>query len=155
MTLAICLVLATPPRMRPLAAVVGTGFALSVAFSVIALGWHFPSDAVGGFLLASGWALVLMAGLAVLDDRYPARTGRTQVATTVRAVTERVTAVGLVALAVAGALALAGMVLLAVAQPGGLMGLAERHTGLVVVAPSVALAAIALLSGVAVLSRRR
>jgi len=36
-----------------------------------------------------------------------------------------------------------------------LMGVAERHTGLVVVAPSVALAAVALLGGVALLSRRR
>ncbi len=33
------------------------------------------------------------------------------------------------------------------------MDIAERHTGLVVVAPAVALAALALLSGVALLSR--
>ena len=78
MAIALCLVLAAPARLRPLAALVGAGFALGVAFSVIALGWHFPSDAVGGFLLASGWALVLMAGLAYLDERYPARSGRTR-----------------------------------------------------------------------------
>jgi len=155
MAIALCLVLAAPARLRPLAALVGAGFALGVAFSVIALGWHFPSDAVGGFLLASGWALVLMAGLAYLDERYPARSGRTRAQASVRAATEGLTAVGLVALAVAGALVLLLAALFAVGQPGGLMGLAERHTALVVVAPSVALAALALLSGVALLSRKR
>jgi len=155
MAIALCLVLAAPARVRPLAALVGAGFALGVAFSVIALGWHFPSDAVGGFLLASGWALLLMAGLAYLDERYPAQSGRSKAQASVRAATERLTAVGLVTLAVAGGLLLLLAALLAVGQPGGLMGLAERHTGLVVVAPSVALAALALLSGVALLSRKR
>jgi hypothetical protein len=35
------------------------------------------------------------------------------------------------------------------------VGVAARHTGLVIVAPFVALAAVLLLSGVAILSRRR
>ena len=47
MALALCLVLVAPRALRPLAALVGAVFALGVAFSVIALGWHFPSDAVG------------------------------------------------------------------------------------------------------------
>jgi membrane-associated phospholipid phosphatase len=155
MAIALALVLVVPARLRPLAAVVGAGFALSVAFSVIALGWHFPSDAVGGFLLASGWALVLLAGLAALDERFPARTGRTRAAATVRKVTEGVTAVGLVALAAAGLLALAFIAFVAIVQPGGLLGVAERHTGLVIVAPLVAAAAVLLLSGVALFSKRR
>ncbi|HLM26854.1 MAG TPA: phosphatase PAP2 family protein [Thermoleophilaceae bacterium] len=155
MAVALSLVIAVPSRLRPLAALVGAGFALGVAFSVIALGWHFPSDAVGGFVLASGWALVLLAGLAALDERFPARTGRSRAAASVRKVTEGVTAVGLVALAAAGVLALLLMGLVALAQPGGLVGVAERHTGLVIVAPSVALAAVVLLSGFALLSRKR
>ncbi|MDQ3720631.1 MAG: phosphatase PAP2 family protein [Actinomycetota bacterium] len=155
MALALSLVLVSPARLRPLAALVGTGFALSVAFSVIALGWHFPSDAVGGFLLASAWALVLMAGLAAADERLPARTGRTRVAASVQTAVDRVAAVGLLAAGGAGVLALALATLLLATRPGGLMGVAERHTGLVVVAPLIALAAVALLFGVAVLSRRR
>ncbi|MDQ3648457.1 MAG: phosphatase PAP2 family protein [Actinomycetota bacterium] len=155
MALALGLVLVSPARLRPLAALVGTGFALSVAFSVIALGWHFPSDAVGGFLLASGWALVLMAGLAVLDERLPARSGRTRAAASVRTAVDRVAAVGLFAAVGVGILALTLSALVLATRPGGLMGFAERHTALVVVGPSVALAAVALLGGVAVLSRRR
>jgi membrane-associated phospholipid phosphatase len=155
MAIALSLVIAVPARLRPLAAIVGAGFALSVAFSVISLGWHFPSDAVGGFLLASGWALVLLAGLAALDERYPARTGRTRAAATVGKVTEGLTAAGLVTLTAAGVLGLAFIAFVALVQPGGLMGVAERHTALVIVAPSVALAAVALLSFVALLSRKR
>ena len=41
-------------------------------------GWHFPSDVIGGFLLATGWALVLLAGLRALDARYPERAGRSR-----------------------------------------------------------------------------
>lgn len=155
MALALSLVLVSPARLRPLAALVGTGFALGVAFSVIALGWHFPSDAVGGFLLASGWALVLMAGLAVLDERLPARTARTRAAASLRTAVDRVAAVGLLAAAGAGVLALVLVTLVFATRPGGLIGLAESHTGLVVVAPSVALAAVALLGGITLLSRRR
>jgi membrane-associated phospholipid phosphatase len=155
MAIALCLVVAVPARLRPLAAMVGAGFALSVAFSVIALGWHFPSDAVGGFLLASGWALVLLAGLMVLDERFPARTGRSRAAATVRQVTEGITAAGLVTLAAAGLIALAFIAFVTLVQPGGLLGVAERHTGLVVVAPLLAAAAVLLLSGVALFSRRR
>lgn len=155
MALALSLVLVSPARLRPLAALVGTGFALSVAFSVIALGWHFPSDAVGGFLLASGWALVLMAGLAVLEERLPARAGRTRAAAAVRSAVDRVAAVGLLAAAAGGLCALALSVLVLTMRPGGLMDFAERHTALVVVGPSVALAAVGLLWGVAALSRRR
>ncbi|MDQ3587396.1 MAG: phosphatase PAP2 family protein, partial [Actinomycetota bacterium] len=137
MALALGLVLVSPARLRPLAALVGTGFALSVAFSVIALGWHFPSDAVGGFLLASGWALVLMAGLAVLDERLPARSGRTRAAASVRTAVDRVAAVGLFAAVGVGILALTLSALVLATRPGGLMGFAERHTALVVVGPSV------------------
>lgn len=154
MTIAIALVFVTPARLRPLAAVVGTGFALSVAYSVIALGWHFPSDAVGGFLLAAGWGLVLMAALVALDERYPARTGRTRVAESVRTATERVTGIGLAAVAGAGAVVVAGATFFAATRPGGLMALARDHTGLVVVAPSVALAAVVLLAGLVRLTRR-
>lgn len=155
MTLALCLILVSPARLRPLAALVGSGLALAVAFSVIALGWHFPSDAVGGFLLASGWAFALLALLGVVERRLPARAARTRASAAVRAATERTAALGLTAVAAGGVLVVALAAVAVLVQPGGLLGFAERHTALAVVAPSVALAAAVLLSGVAVLSRRR
>jgi membrane-associated phospholipid phosphatase len=59
--LALCLVVVAPSRLRPPAAVLGGGLALGVACSVLVLGWHLPSDAIGGFLVAATWTL---AGLA-------------------------------------------------------------------------------------------
>jgi membrane-associated phospholipid phosphatase len=55
--LALCAVGVAPPRLRPLAAVAGAGYALAVGASVLLLGWHFPSDVLGGFCVAAAWVL--------------------------------------------------------------------------------------------------
>jgi membrane-associated phospholipid phosphatase len=67
MTLALSFVLAVPARLRPLAAAVGTVFAISVSYAILALAWHWPSDVVGGFLVATTWTLVAVAAVAKLD----------------------------------------------------------------------------------------
>ena len=77
--LALAFVLVVPPRARPFAAVLGMAFAISIGFCVITLGWHFPSDVVGGFLLATGWTLVIAAGLRAASERWPEQAGRTRV----------------------------------------------------------------------------
>jgi membrane-associated phospholipid phosphatase len=69
MTLALCAVLAAPPVTRPTVAAIGALFAVSVSYAILALGWHFPSDVVGGFLVASMWTLVAVAVLEVLPER--------------------------------------------------------------------------------------
>jgi membrane-associated phospholipid phosphatase len=63
MSLALAGVLAVPRRVRPVAALLGAALAVAVGFSVVSLGWHFPSDVIGGYLLATGWALALVAVL--------------------------------------------------------------------------------------------
>ena len=65
MSLAIALVVVMPRRLRPAAAAVGVGLALAVSFSIVSEGWHFPSDVVGGYLLATGWALGASRGPAL------------------------------------------------------------------------------------------
>lgn len=55
MTVALCLVLASPVRWRPYAGAIGSVYVLAVAFSLMILGWHFPSDVVGGMFIASAW----------------------------------------------------------------------------------------------------
>src|SRR5919108_443638 len=87
MSLALAAVLAAPRRARPAAAMLGALLALAVGASVVAGGWHFPSDVLGGYLLATGWALVLAALLSEADRRHPA-TGR-WADTAVRRVLER------------------------------------------------------------------
>lgn len=69
MALALCAVLVAPPRLRPLAGTLGGIYALAVGYSVLALIWHFPSDVVGGFLVAAGWTLVAVAAMRRWPDR--------------------------------------------------------------------------------------
>lgn len=67
LALALALVLASPPRLRPLTAGVGAVFAAGVGYGVLAFGTHLPSDVFAGFLVASVWALVATAGLIFAD----------------------------------------------------------------------------------------
>src|SRR5204863_3674731 len=63
MTVALCAVLVAPAALRPLAAVAGSLFALAVSFSILVQHWHFPSDVVGGYLVAATWGLLAVAAL--------------------------------------------------------------------------------------------
>jgi hypothetical protein len=73
MALALCAVLAAPPGRRAVVAIGGAIYAMAVAYSVILLGWHLPSDAFGGFAIA-GCATCL--GVAVLRHADRRRAGR-------------------------------------------------------------------------------
>lgn len=156
MALAIGLVLVVSPRLRPLAAVVGSTLALGVSFSVVSMGWHFPSDVIGGFLLATGWALVLLAGLRALDARFPERAGRGALVRRSRAVVDAVSGAGLVVALLAGAVAAvvvaAGIVAFRLSD---LVGYAQDHTAFFVVAALLVASAVLLLRVVAVAAARR
>jgi membrane-associated phospholipid phosphatase len=56
MSLALALVIVSPPRLRPLAAAAGGLLTVGTVYSILILGSHYPSDVVGGFLVATGWA---------------------------------------------------------------------------------------------------
>jgi membrane-associated phospholipid phosphatase len=70
MALALAGVLVARPGHRRAAVAVGAAFAGAVAVAVLALAWHFPSDVLGGFLVAAAWALGVLAALEALE---PAR----------------------------------------------------------------------------------
>lgn len=61
MTVALCAVLAVPARLRPFAALAGGAFAVGVCYSILALGWHFPSDVFGGLFMAGLWVSLAVA----------------------------------------------------------------------------------------------
>src|SRR5215218_4414504 len=71
MSLALATVIVAPRAWRPLVAAGGALFALAVGFSLVALGWHYPSDIVGGYLVATAWCLVTLAGVRMADARWP------------------------------------------------------------------------------------
>jgi membrane-associated phospholipid phosphatase len=69
MTLALCGVMVVPPALRPTAAALGGAFAVAVSYSILMLGWHFPSDVLGGFLVAAIWTLLAVAAVGAGRSR--------------------------------------------------------------------------------------
>jgi membrane-associated phospholipid phosphatase len=67
--LALCAVLVSPRHVRPLVAVLGATFAAAVGVSLLILAWHLPSDVLGGYLLATLWMALALAGLRIVDTR--------------------------------------------------------------------------------------
>ena len=59
------------PWLRPLAALIGAAYAVGVGYALVALGWHLPSDVLGGFLVAATFTLGGAAALAALEARRP------------------------------------------------------------------------------------
>ncbi|HWT24838.1 MAG TPA: phosphatase PAP2 family protein, partial [Solirubrobacteraceae bacterium] len=64
MVLALCAVLVAPARLRPFVAAAGGAFAIVVVYSILVLQHHYPSDIVGGYLVAGAWTAL---GVAVLN----------------------------------------------------------------------------------------
>ena len=50
----------------------GGAFAVGVAYAVLVLGWHYPSDVLGGFLVAGLWTSLAVAVLHRLEAPEPA-----------------------------------------------------------------------------------
>lgn len=73
MTLALCAVLVAPPALRGAAAVLGGAFAVGVGYAVLVLGWHYPSDVLGGFLVAGLWTSLAVAALHRVEEPEPVR----------------------------------------------------------------------------------
>ncbi|BCJ61527.1 phosphatase PAP2 family protein [Micromonospora endophytica] len=63
-SVAVALVLVLPPKVRPVAAVVGAGYAATAGVATLSASWHRPSDAVAAFLVVGVWAA--LAGLLLL-----------------------------------------------------------------------------------------
>jgi membrane-associated phospholipid phosphatase len=152
MSLALTCVLAAPGRVRPTVAALGAAFAVAVSYSFLTLGWHYPSDVFGGFLVAATWTL-LGVGALLASDARGAR-GARPVADEVRSV-ERVSlpaALMPVAAALLGAAALAGLVMLV--RPHEVVYYAQAHKAFVVGAAAIGALGVALATGVMLAVRR-
>jgi membrane-associated phospholipid phosphatase len=155
MSIALAAVLVVPSRARPLTAVLGIALAVAVGLSLVNVGAHFPSDVVGGFLLASFWMLVVTSALAAAADRWPEQRGRTKLAAALHQAADRTTTVGTAVLgaAVLAVTALAGAALL-LTRFADLADFAQEHTSLVAVAGLIAVAGAAVVGFVTVALRR-
>jgi membrane-associated phospholipid phosphatase len=72
MTLALCAVLVAPPTLRAATAVVGGAFAVGIGYALLVLGWHYPSDVLGGFLVAGLWTSLAVLALHRVETPEPA-----------------------------------------------------------------------------------
>ncbi len=68
-SLAAALLLVTPARHRLAAATIGAALTAAVGFSVVVLGWHYPSDALGALLVVGAWGFAALAYLRLRSDR--------------------------------------------------------------------------------------
>jgi membrane-associated phospholipid phosphatase len=70
-SVAIAFAFVVPRRLLPVVAIVGAGLVTAMAWAVLALNWHYPTDAVGAVLVASAWGFAALAGLRALEGgRY-------------------------------------------------------------------------------------
>jgi membrane-associated phospholipid phosphatase len=147
MSLALCLVLVAGPRLRPLAALIGAGFAVAVGYALVVLGFHLPSDVLGGYLVAATFALLGSAGLAAAEARWPAAKAQPRAPSPPVALS----APALAALALAG-IGL-GVLALAVRAPGTTLDVVE-HPVAVLAALGIAVLGLVLTTGLARVLRR-
>lgn len=145
MSLALCAILVAPARLRPWVAALGAAFAVAVTFSFLTLAWHYPSDVLGGFLVATLWTLLAVAALSWTQQRWPQR-ARAEQQPPLR---EALAPAGVTA---ASAALLAAMVLLA--RPVQVVEYAEAHTLFVICAGMLATLALALAAGLSLLTLR-
>lgn len=78
-SIAIAFALVVPGRLIPAVAALGACFAAAMGWSVLVLNWHYPSDVVGGVLVAGAWGFAVLASIrfaADLKSRRPAQLGR-------------------------------------------------------------------------------
>jgi membrane-associated phospholipid phosphatase len=148
MALALAVLMIVPRAYRPLAATLGGLFTLAVSFSVLVLSWHLPSDIVGGYLMATAWGLVALAGLRYANERWPER------GTMRRAAREAMPAPSTAAIARVGVAVAAVACLAAATRADQLASFADRHTAFVAVASAIAVSAAVLLAAVAAISSR-
>jgi len=144
MAAVLCLMLASPGRLRPLVAALGAAFAVAVGCSLVATGSHFPSDVFAGYLVAATWALVAVAVLSAAERRWPS-------GATADRVSLRAALVPQAAVVFAG-IALAGLV--ALTHPHDVLTYAEAHKQLMAVTAAIATLSVSLSTGV-MLSLRR
>jgi membrane-associated phospholipid phosphatase len=145
MALALSGVLVAPARWRPLAAAVGAALTVATSYALMTMGWHYPSDVLGGFLVAATWALLAVAALRAADARWPARSGRVAAVRLGQALAPTALIAGLAGVAVLGVVAL---------RPAQVAGYLQAHTTFAVGAAALAAAAAALAAGLALALRR-
>ena len=71
-SIAIAFAFVAPAKLLPAVATLGACFVAAMGWSVLALNWHYPSDVVGGVLVASSWGFAALASIRFVAAADPA-----------------------------------------------------------------------------------
>jgi membrane-associated phospholipid phosphatase len=148
MSLALTSLLATPSRLRPAVAALGAAFAIGVSYSFLTLGWHYPSDVFGGFLVAATWTLLGVGALLASDARR--WRPRAELVTDHHVSIPR--ALAPLWIVVLAAAAVAGLVL--AIRPHEVVDYAQAHKTFVIGATAIGALGMALATGIMLAVRR-
>jgi membrane-associated phospholipid phosphatase len=69
LAIALAFLFVVPSSWRRPAAAIGIAFTLAVSLGLLILNYHYPSDILGGWLVALGWFFALLAALSGLPER--------------------------------------------------------------------------------------
>jgi membrane-associated phospholipid phosphatase len=72
-SIAIAFAFVAPPSLRPAVLAAGAVLVAAVGCSVLVLRWHFPSDVLGGILVACGWGFAVVAARRTIEGGGPSR----------------------------------------------------------------------------------
>ena len=69
LSIAVCAVLIAPPLARTAVAVVGGVWVVAIAYAILVLSQHHPSDVLAAMLLTGAWTWLAIAACTAADDR--------------------------------------------------------------------------------------
>lgn len=72
-SIAVAYLFVVPAAWRKLTLTIGAVTVLAVGYSVVAIAWHYPSDVLGGILVAAGWGFAVLALGRAVTRRSPRR----------------------------------------------------------------------------------
>jgi membrane-associated phospholipid phosphatase len=145
MSLVLASMLAAPARLRPAVAALGAVLAVAVGYSLLADGLHYPSDVLGGFLVAAAWTLGMVAALQAAEGWRPVNRGA-GATVSLRA------ALGAPGAVLVGTLLVTG--LLAALRPHAAVSYVRGHEAFLLGAAGIAGLSLALATGVLLSVRR-
>src|SRR5205085_6263944 len=135
---------------RPYVGAAMAAFAIAVVYSFLELGWHYPSDVLGGFLVAAVWTLLGAAALWTLEARRPE--GKRELAPSGRPQFSVGEALAPTAALVVGGLGLALVV--ALTRPHAVISYASEHQVFILGAAVIALLVLSLAAAATLALRR-
>jgi membrane-associated phospholipid phosphatase len=144
MSVALAAVLVAPGRWRATVATAAGGYVIGVCTSILVLGWHFPSDVLGGLLVASGFFFCVVAALHAVSVPNRAAATRERIRL---ALSPRLTDLALVALV--------GIGVVALLRASDLLAFARLHTSAMAMALAIVAASAGLLATAALIADDR